>query len=86
MRVAIRLDAYPYREFGVLNGIIAQLANIPESEGFYRATIHFEQPLVTTHGHAIPYLPELSGTGRIITRDRRFLQRIYEQITGTWSD
>ena len=85
MRVAVRLDAYPYREFGTLNGTVADLAEVPDGDR-YRATVDFAEPLVTTHGDTLPYLPELSGTGRIITRDRRFIQRIYEQLTGVWAD
>ena len=85
MRVAVRLDAYPYREFGTLNGTVADLAEVPDGDR-YRATVDFTEPLVTTHGDTLPYLPELSGTGRIITRDRRFLQRIYEQLTGVLAE
>ena len=79
MRVNVRLEAFPYREFGSLNGTLVALSEVPE-DNRYLGRVAFPDSLVTTYGTVIPYLPELPGSGRIITRKRRLAERIWTRI------
>jgi len=36
--------------------------------------------LITTYGKSIPFLQEMGGTGNIITKDRRILERIFDKF------
>jgi len=79
MRTNIQLDGYPYQEFGVLPGQVSSIALAPEQET-YLLEIALPDSLVTTYGRAIPFAQELSGNARIITEDRRVLDRVFDQL------
>lgn len=78
-RANIRLDGYPYQEFGVLEGRVANIALVPEQET-YLLEIALPDSLITTYRRSIPFAQELSGQARIITEERRILQRVFEQL------
>ncbi|MFQ5447804.1 MAG: HlyD family secretion protein, partial [Saprospiraceae bacterium] len=67
--VHIRLDGYPYREFGVLNGIVSRIGPVP-SGGGYEIEIALPDSLRTTHRQVIPFRQEMQGTARIVTKKR----------------
>jgi multidrug resistance efflux pump len=77
--VNIRLDAYPYREFGLLKGTVKQLAPVPE-DGRYLLEVHLPDTLITTYGNSIPFRQDMEGTARIITDERSILTRIFDRI------
>ncbi len=79
MPVNIRLDGYPYQEFGVLNGKIVRIAPVPSDQG-YEVEIAVPADLVTSYEKAIPFRQEMQGTARIITEERSLLQRVLDKI------
>ena len=79
LRVNIQLDGYPYQEFGVLPGKVERIAPVPEQET-YLLEIELSDSLLTSYGRTIPFSQELSGTARIITEDRRILERVFDQM------
>jgi len=81
MRVNIRLDGYPYQEFGALNGKVHSIADVPNDKT-YQLLIELPETLSTTYGRRIDFRQEMQGTGNIITEDRRILTRVFDKI---WS-
>lgn len=79
MRINIRLDSYPYQEFGVIHASVASLSLVPQ-DGMYLLDMMMPDSLLTSYGHSIPFAQELTGTARIITKDRRILARIFDQF------
>jgi multidrug resistance efflux pump len=79
MRVNIRLDGYPYQEFGVVQGQVGEIALVPDPTD-YLLEIDLPDTLVTTYQRTLPFTQELPGTARIITEDRRILERIFDQF------
>lgn len=79
LRAQIRLDGYPYQEFGVLTGQVKSIALVPDQDS-YLLEIALPDSLVTTYGRPIPFAQELPGQARIITEDRRILERVFDQI------
>jgi multidrug resistance efflux pump len=82
--VLLRLQAYPYKEFGVLEGSISEMAPLPEpgEAPFYRLQISLRSDsLLTTSNHPIPFTQEMRATARIITEDRSFLGRILDDLS-----
>lgn len=73
-RVDIRLNAYPYTEFGVLRGYLASISAIPDKEG-YVAEISFPAGLTSTYGRELAMIQQMDGTGDIVTRDLRLIER-----------
>ncbi len=80
----LRLQAYPYKEFGVLEGSITGIAPLPDpgEEPFYRLQIALvSDSLRTTSNKIIPFTQEMHATARIITDDRSFLGRVMDELT-----
>ncbi|MCB9301432.1 MAG: HlyD family efflux transporter periplasmic adaptor subunit [Lewinellaceae bacterium] len=79
MRTNIQLDGYPYQEFGVLQGQVKSIALVPDQET-YLLEISLPDSLTTSYHRTIPFTQELPGQARIITEDRRILQRVFDQL------
>ncbi|MEM1124252.1 MAG: HlyD family efflux transporter periplasmic adaptor subunit, partial [Bacteroidota bacterium] len=79
--VNIRLNGYPYQEFGILKATVKQIALVPQEES-YTVTLKMPEVLVTTYDKTIPFAQEMQGTAAIITEDRSILQRIFDRF---WS-
>lgn len=81
-KVIIKLDAYPYFEYGTLQGYVVSKSLIPK-DNKYTITIGLPHGLKTSHQTDIPFEQQLQGQGQIIIEEKRFLQRIYEQVFAT---
>ncbi|GCC50894.1 hypothetical protein SanaruYs_11130 [Chryseotalea sanaruensis] len=77
--VNIRLDNYPFAEFGMLKGKVAHIAELPV-EGKYQLILEIPQTLVTTQKKQLAFRQQLSGTTEIITEDLRLLERFFYQF------
>jgi multidrug resistance efflux pump len=83
-KVRIKLNNYPYQEFGQLIGIITDISLIPtaisETQNAYFITISLPQDLITTYKKEITFTPEMTGTAEIITEDLRLIERIFNMF------
>jgi HlyD family secretion protein len=78
-KVIIKLDDFPYLEFGLLNERISKISLIPNNN-FYYAEVVFPQRLITTYHINVSSKSELNGTAEIITQDQRLLSRLIYPI------
>jgi len=82
--VQIQLDAYPHKEYGVLNTTVDRLLPVPvesrEGEPSYFAEVSLDLPLTTTYGRQLPFQPEMTGRAYLISENRRLLERFFEEI------
>lgn len=78
-RAIIRLDGLPAQEFGTLEARVAQIALLPQKEE-YLVDLEFPADLQTSYGKTIAFRQEMSGQLRIITEDRRVLERLFDQL------
>ena len=79
-RVLIKLDGYPFNEFGLVNGRIAQLSEIPTAQNAFLAKVALPDGLLTTYGKKIVFRNRISAQADILTEDTRLLERILYQI------
>lgn len=84
-KVQLQLSNFPFHEFGQVVGTVQSIRLIPGTdpktkESTYQATIDLPNGLTSTYGHKLKYLPEMSGTARIITQDLRLIDRILQQF------
>lgn len=83
-RVFIRLDAFPYKEFGSIESQVSEIALMPSLEEgnglFYSLIIDIGTEIVTDYQQKIPYRPNMSGMAFIITEDKSLFDRIFEQF------
>ncbi|MER3376247.1 MAG: HlyD family efflux transporter periplasmic adaptor subunit [Allomuricauda sp.] len=78
-KVVLKLDAYPYHEFGTVEGVVKRISEIP-MENTYNIVIDLPQKLVTNHDNKIDFKQRLSATADIITKDQSLLKRIFYQF------
>ena len=78
-KVLIRLIAYPYEEYGLLQGtVMLTEANVADTD--FQVSIHLDDLLHTTTGKDIPVQPRLDGTAEIMTEDKSVLQRMFGKL------
>lgn len=78
-QVNIRLDGYPFMEFGMLQGSVASISAVPE-QGVYYAIVTIEEDFISSYGVSIPFQQKLTGYAEVITTDIRLLNRIFRPI------
>lgn len=78
-RVNIKLDNYPYLEYGMLEGIIRSISKVPEDQK-YSLDVDFPNGLMTNYGIELDFAQQIEGQAEIITEDYRLLQRIFNPI------
>lgn len=80
--VNIRLNGYPYQEYGVLKGVISRLSSVPtggEQSG-YVAEVAFPNGMQSTYKTQLSLIQQMDGTGEIITKDQRLIERFIQPI------
>ncbi len=77
--VLLKLESYPFQEFGFLKGVIEAVNHIPDEKG-YVAKVGLPHGLNTTCSKAVQYREGLKANGEIITKDMRLLQRFYYNL------
>ena len=75
-RVNIKLDGYPYMEFGVVEGTIQTVSSGSKEEGF-PAVVHLTKGAVTSYGHELSFERDLSGLAEITTEEMTLLKRFF---------
>ncbi len=78
--VLVRLNSYPSSKYGIIHGKVASSSSIALEEDeklVSPVTVYFENGLVTTTGYKVSTKKELSGMARIITQNKRFIQRLF---------
>ena len=78
-RVNIRLDNYPYQEFGMVKGIVKNVALVPR-DGTYAIEVSLPDNLRTNYYKQLVFKQELQGSAEIITEDMQLLERIFYSL------
>jgi multidrug resistance efflux pump len=78
-KVQMRFDAYPYQEFGYVEGKLDYISKVPSDSGFL-ATIELSKGLKTNYDINIQYRNGLKSQALIITKDTRLLDRFYYNV------
>lgn len=80
-RVILHLDSYPDYEFGTITGEVVSKSLIPKNnEYIIQISLPKGDSLHTNYKRTIPFEQQLTGRAEIITDDKRFLERIWEQV------
>jgi len=77
--VYVKLNNYPFMEFGVLKGKIANISALPFDD-YYNVQVRFPAELVTTYGDTLQPQPLMQGIGEVIVDRKSLYGRISEQV------
>lgn len=78
-KVNIKLDNFPFQEYGIVSGRIAGISLIPR-ENNYSITITLPSNLITSYGKQMEFRQEMSGTAEIITEDLKLIERVFYEF------
>jgi hemolysin D len=88
MTVRLKMDAYPYQDYGVIEGRVLNVSADSKSNAapgvpsgvFYRVDIALARQNVHARGQVIHFRPGQTATAEIVTRRRQILETILEPI------
>ncbi|WP_422090371.1 hypothetical protein [Tenacibaculum ovolyticum] len=78
-RVVLKLNDYPYREYGILEGVLKELSPVA-GENYYLGKVEINEGKTSSYGKNIKVKENMSGLAEIITNDRSILGRLFERI------
>jgi multidrug resistance efflux pump len=76
-KVFIKLDNYPYQQYGMLIGKVTNFSISPDNEGNYFVYISLPNGLKTSYNKTFKFNQELLGNAEIITEDLSVATRIF---------
>lgn len=87
MEVIIKLDDYPYNEYGSVKGIVKSISlttNTVRTEkgdiDNYLIQVDFPNQLRTNYGTSLSFKYESKGSAEIITNDRKLIERLFDNL------
>ena len=75
----MKLNNYPFMEFGVLKGKIKDISALP-FDNHYNVQVNFPPDLITTYGDTLQPQPLMHGVGEVIVERKSLYGRISEQV------
>ena len=78
--VNIKLESYPYTEYGMLRGRVGRISMNSMQERGYLLYISLPGGLISTSGHVLSFAETIYGQAEIITERRKLITRVYHQI------
>lgn len=83
-RAIIRIEAYPYKEFGTIDSRVEEIYPIAEVKEngarIYEIHLPLDSVLITDYGNSIHYSPEMPVQVAIIAKERSLFERIFDQF------
>lgn len=78
-KVIVRIDKYPYMEYGSLQGKVERMSMVSDQE-FYSVEISFPNGMRTTYNRELSFNQGMSGQAEIITEQLSLLVRIVNPL------
>ncbi|WP_025146283.1 HlyD family secretion protein [Pedobacter jeongneungensis] len=85
--VIVKLDAFPYMEYGSITGRVTAIAfasssiHIDKTETeSYMILVNFPNQMKTNYGSQLNFKAETKGTAEIVTNNRRLIERLFDNL------
>ena len=85
-KVIIKIAAYPYEEYGYLQGVVSDISMNFTNEGGYYVYISLPNGLKSSTGHNFSAVKAMIGRAEIITTDKRLFEKIFRHINKILTD
>ena len=77
--VQVRLDDFPYKEFGLVMGRVQSVSMVARG-GAHLVLVNLPMPMVTTFRRRIEFRQEMAGHASVVTEDLRLIERVLYEI------
>jgi HlyD family secretion protein len=87
-KVHIKLDNFPYTEFGMLEGKVESISLVPltNTQGtFYTVEVSLPEGLTTNYGKTLPLNQQMQGAAEIITNYQSLFDRLIQPLKSALS-
>lgn len=91
--VNVKLNGFPYMEYGVLKGTIRSISSVPASVQTatgttiaYTVEVVFPEGMRTTYDKKLPMIQQMDGTGEIITEDMRLIEQFIQPVVSLFKN
>jgi multidrug resistance efflux pump len=81
----LKLQNFPETEFGVLEGKVTTISQVPDADGFYYVQISLSNTLITSYNKEIQLQQETSVIAETVTEDLRLIERFFYQFKEVFS-
>jgi len=78
-KVNIKLDNYPYNEYGMVLGQVESISLVPRDNS-YQLRISLPNDLKSTYNKDLAFKQEMQGSAEIITENKRLIERVFNQL------
>ncbi|GHV17837.1 hemolysin D [Bacteroidia bacterium] len=86
-RVTIKLDNYPYMEYGSIEGYVESISLISQIQQTdqnrvetYLITVELPNGLKTNYGEVLDFKYDIGGSADIIVKERRLIERLFDNL------
>jgi multidrug resistance efflux pump len=79
-KVLIKLDNYPYQQFGAMTGKVTNMSVSPDDESNYLVFASLPEGTKTSYNREIPLTQELLGNAEIIMEDLSVAERLFFKL------
>ncbi len=82
--VIIKLESFPYMEYGSIRGKLLSIYSVPEADGYFKARVQLPNGLRTTTGQQLSYTENLSEWAEIVVAKRSILRALFFDALRVW--
>jgi multidrug resistance efflux pump len=78
-RVIIKLEQYPFMEYGMIDGCVHSISPLPimkNNQLVYKTIIEIDDSFLTNYGMRLRFSHRMAGTATIITEDLKLIERL----------
>lgn len=86
-KVTVKLDNYPFMEYGSVEGVVSSMSLVSQTQkmeqgtvNVYFVTVELPEGLTTNYGEKLGFEYEIGGTADIIVKDRRLIERLFDNL------
>lgn len=73
------IENFSSSRYGILKGKVSRVNGVPTAEGWYEIEVLFPE-MKTDRGFVLPRYMQLSGTGKVVLKERRLLEIMLEPM------
>ena len=78
-KVFIEIKDFQKHDYGMLEGKVKFITSISKDE-FYEVEIQLPKKLITTYKKELPLKAQLKGSAKIITKNKKLIERFFEKV------
>ena len=78
-KVFIEIKDFQKHDYGMLEGKVKSITSISKDE-FYEVEIQLPKKLITTYKKELPLKAQLKGSAKIITKNKKMIERFFEKV------